>query len=374
MTESMGRIGKRAIIFAFVVTFLVAAISNGITAYQRAWYWAGFAVVIVTVEALGAVLFERFAHVRKWGYAGAAAVLWLFAVTASLQQTFASAARMQDSVASARLTQHASQTSAGDTRDIAAQRLAAAKAKLENLRKETWAELPKIDGQPITSAGAAQEAIAKAQAHRFWERTEQCGKTMGPDTRKFCNTYREATAAKAELERRAELKTQFDTAEKSEQGAHDAYLKAAGAATSAPLLTSQQDPFLRYASNSTGISAGTLEILAAAQLSITTQVILSILGVFLFGAASGLGDKPASDPGNSNWGGRPGNRTQAHAPAFSAPPAVLTAAPAPSIPRPAPVVRHVVEAPPPVSHDIIERVRNIRHLVTDTGRAVELKA
>ncbi len=365
MTESMGRIGKRAIIFAFVVTFLVAAISNGITAYQRAWYWAGFAVVIVTAEALGAVLFERFLHVRSWGYAGAAMLLWLVAVTASLQQTFASAARMQDSIASARLTLHASQTTAGDTRDIAAQRLTAAKAKLENLRKETWAELPKIDGQPITSAAAAQETIAKAQAHRFWGRTEQCGKTMGPETRKFCNTYREAAAAKAELERRAELKTQFDAAEKSEQGAHEAYLKAAGAATSAPILTSQVDPFIRYASSVTGVSADTVEIISAAQLSITAQVFLTILGVFLFGAASGL-DKPATDPSNSNWGGRPGNRTQPQA--LPSAQAVLTAAPAPS---PAPIhtreVVRVVERPqggPQFSKQVMDLRRLLGHGVT----------
>ena len=285
MTESLGRIGKRAVVFAFVVTFFVAAISNGITSYQRAWYWAAFAVVIVTVEALGAVLFERFTHIRKWGYAAAAAVLWLFAVTASLQQTFASAARMQDSVASARLTMHASQTSAGDTRDVAAQRHIAAKAKLDDLRKQAWAEMPKIDGSAVTSPAAAQEAIAKAQAHRYWERTEQCGKTLGPDTRRFCDTYRQATAAKAELERRVEIKRDFDAAETAEQAAHDAYLKAQGAANSAPQVVSKQDPFLRYASDSTGISVGTLEILSAAQLSITTQVILSILGVFLFGAA-----------------------------------------------------------------------------------------
>lgn len=370
MTESLGRIGRRAIIFAFVVTFLVAAISNGITAYQRAWYWAGFAVVIVTAEALGAVLFERFLNARSWGYAGAAMLLWLVAVTASLQQTFASAARMQDSVASARLTLHANQTSAGDTRDIAAQRLAAAKAKLESLRKETWAELPKIDGHPVTSAAAAQEAIAKAHAHRFWDRTEQCGRTMGPDTRRFCDTYRQATAAKAELERRAELKTQFDAAEKAEQGAHDAYLKAAGAATAAPIITSQVDPFIRYASSVTGVSADTVEIISAAQLSITAQVFLTILGVFLFGAASGLDHPPQPLP-NQNWGGRPGNRTQPQAPASLH----ATAVP-PSVPAPIQsqiVYRdRVVEVPAqPTPPTIVERARKM--LVSEAGGLIPLR-
>ncbi len=368
MTESLGRVGKRAIVFAFVVTFIVAAISNGITSYQRAWYWAGFAVVIVTVEALGAVLFERFSHARKWGYAAAAAVLWVVAVAASLQQTFASAARMQDTAASARMTMHASQTSASDTRDMAAQRHVSAKAKLDDLRKQAWAELPKIDGNAVTSAAAAQEAIAKAQAHRFWERTEQCAKTMGPDTRRFCDSYRQATAAKAELERRIEIKRDFDAAEAAEKAAHDDYLKAQGAANSAPLLVSKQDPFLRYASDSTGISIGTLEILSAAQLSITTQVILSILGVFLFGAASGL-DKPGSEPPSQNWGGRPGNRTQPHAPAY-APSAVLTAAPAPTR------VQIIEDKPASMDQGVIERIKRIRErvMVTDTGRAVELKA
>jgi len=370
VTESLGRIGRRAIIFAFVVTFLVAAISNGITAYQRAWYWAGFAVVIVTAEALGAVLFERFLNARSWGYAGAAMLLWLVAVTASLQQTFASAARMQDSVASARLTQHASQTSAGDTRDIAAQRFAAAKAKLENIRRETWAELPKIDGQPVTSAAAAQEAIAKAQAHRFWGRTEQCGKTMGPDTRRFCGSYREATAAKAELERRAELKTQFDAAEKAEQAAHDAYLKAAGAATSSPMITSQVDPFIRYASSVTGVSADTVEIISAAQLSITAQVFLTILGVFLFGAASGL-DHPSQPSPHQNWGGSPGNRAQPHIALPSDARAAPAQAPAPTVVYRDRIVDRPVDRIVSQPAEVVEKVKRL--LVAPSGGLVPLK-
>ena len=69
-----------------------------------------------------------------------------------------------------------------------------------------------------------------------------------------------------------------------------------------------------------------------------------------------------------DWGGRPGNRTQPHAPASSASPAVLTAAPAPS---PAPIhtreVVRVVERPqggPQFSKQVMDLRRLLGHAVT----------
>ena len=295
-TDIVSRIMHRGIIWAFILTLIVASSTNAYNALAKGYGWAVFAVVIVLVEALGAVLAERFFHARRWGYGSAAVVLWTIAMTASLVQSFNSAAMSQDGQAANRLSLHASQEAKKSARDIAAENVTAAKEKREGLRKQVWAPLPTIDGVAVNSAAAAEEAIAKAKAHRFWRVTAECAETKGPDTRKFCASYREATAAVAELSKREELRKEFSAAEKAYDEAHRRYTLSTSEALATPVVTGQKTAFVIYAARLTGIDPDTVELAAATQMSITAQVFLTILGLFVFGSAAVL-DRPA--PGAS---------------------------------------------------------------------------
>lgn len=50
---------------------------------------------------------------------------------------------------------------------------------------------------PVRNADQAQAAIDNAMAHRFWNVTEGCKRTTGPQTREFCSAYASAVADKA---------------------------------------------------------------------------------------------------------------------------------------------------------------------------------
>jgi hypothetical protein len=305
-TDFLNKTVNQLIVWAFLLTFLVAAGTNAANAWPRGFFWAVFAIVIVTAEALGAVLAERFFAARRWYYGSAAVVLWVCAMTASLVQSFNSAAITQDGVAAARMAQHASHRTAGETRAAAGERLTEAKAKMEGLRKQVWAPMPQIDGVTIMTAAAAEEVAAKVRARPIFKTTNECAETTTKDRRIACDTYRQALAAKAEIEARGPLKSAFDKAEIEYRDAHEAYLKAGVAATSAPAVTSGTTPFVQFVGHLTGLDADAINLAAAGQMSITAQVFLTILGLFLFGAAlrvdhSGGGSTTVHHPVSLKW-------------------------------------------------------------------------
>lgn len=67
---------------------------------------------------------------------------------------------------------------------------------------------------PLRTADAAQAAIDRAKADRFWKLTDGCAETKGPQTRKFCDGYASAVAdvslATERMTIQAELKAKQD--------------------------------------------------------------------------------------------------------------------------------------------------------------------
>lgn len=72
-----------------------------------------------------------------------------------------------------------------------------------------------------------------------------------------------------------------------------------------------------------------------------------------------------------DWGGRPGNRTQLHAHALPAALAAMPPAPAPSLSLA--VARAQPQAQPAAEPSVVERIRNMRSLVTFSGHAIPLR-
>jgi hypothetical protein len=60
----------------------------------------------------------------------------------------------------------------------------------------SWMEAA-VNGKPVRTVDAADQDVAKAEAHRFWAATESCTRTTGPQTRSFCDAYRTAVAERS---------------------------------------------------------------------------------------------------------------------------------------------------------------------------------
>lgn len=70
-------------------------------------------------------------------------------------------------------------------------------ARVAELTIENNKLLQKIQMAPVRGPEAADAAIKRAKADRFWTSTNGCTETKGPQTRKFCDDY---TSAVADLE------------------------------------------------------------------------------------------------------------------------------------------------------------------------------
>lgn len=111
--------------------------------------------------------------------------------------------------------------------EMAAKAVLEKRQKSENLRKAAWDAIPVVAGQQITSEAQAQALIDKAKGNgKFWKATDECRDAQGPKARAFCDEYRSAMAAKADVLKRAEVQALYSASEddvkKSEIALEDA--------------------------------------------------------------------------------------------------------------------------------------------------------
>jgi hypothetical protein len=81
---------------------------------------------------------------------------------------------------------------------MAQEALKQARAAAQEKHNAAWETIPLVQGQKITDRAQAQAMIDKIKSNtRFWELTDGCVTTKGPQTRKFCGDYNDAKAALA---------------------------------------------------------------------------------------------------------------------------------------------------------------------------------
>ena len=91
-----------------------------------------------------------------------------------------------------------------------------AAGKLNDLKREkAWQAV-------VDPAEAIQAKIDGKKSHKWWEATEQCNKTKGPQTRAFCDEYRQAEADKVTAMRKVVLVEEVKAAEQQLEDARKA--------------------------------------------------------------------------------------------------------------------------------------------------------
>ena len=221
-------------------------------------------------------------------------------------------------------------------------------------------ELKGGEGWSSTRPVAAWQAdIANLEGDFLYKRSKQCANVTQPDSRAFCDRLKELRANLATAEEHAKTTAMLVAARNGLDKARSAAVEVKKGDSAA---FSQTEMVAQVATWSLAPSAAAMH-----WANISVGAIISL--VFSF-AATLCNFVSTRLRWLQNWGGRPGNRTQPQAPASPAPPAVLTAAPAPS---PAPIhtreVVRVVERPA-AGPKISPNVENLRRILGVGGHGV----
>lgn len=201
------------------------------------------------------------------------------------------------------------------------------------------------------TADAWRAAIANAEGDFLFKRSKQCSNVTAPDSRSHCDKLAEYKANLAVAEDYAKGQAML-------AAARDGLSKARNVAIEAKKGDSHvYSQTAMVAQIATGSLAPTATAMQWAGIGIGAFISL----VFSFAGTV------CNFLALRDWGGRPGIRTLPHAPASPPPRAVLPAAPAPNLPAPQPVV---ARAEPTV----VEKIRNMRSLVTFSGHAIPLRS
>lgn len=138
--------------------------------------------------------------------------------------------------------------------ELATKRLNETRAKAENLRAAAWESIPTVGGVKITDVAQADALIQKAKGHtKFWDLTDGCVTTKGPQTRAFCAEYRDALAAKASAEKRGVIDQEYKDAEAEVARAEEALTEARSLASSTPIETKSERADLLILANIIGV-------------------------------------------------------------------------------------------------------------------------
>lgn len=240
---------------------------------------------------LGAILAELLGlknAIIAWHSARAGAMLgwvgiWLFGFLFSFYNAIGSASEHQ---AKRESLQKAAFHATGDTRaeqDRALKALKAEEANVKTLKERIWAPNPEVDGKPVATPEAAEALIKGMEANtRFWvQLTEGCTKTAGTQTRKFCNDYAAAKAAKVDLESRGRDREALTKAEAQLTAAQAAYTNARKAVGTTKVATAEHTPFVHTISYLTGMDAEKVAIFEPAQTSLTNMMLVSLAGFII---------------------------------------------------------------------------------------------
>lgn len=153
----------------------------------------------------------------------------------------------QDELTANRVSAHTARDLAEANHNSALQARRSAQKALDDLNSgATFNETSvlTINGKTITTPEAAQAAIDDKKSHKWWNLTNACTETKGPETRKWCQEYRDAIAAKAAAGERIRKGADFDskiTEAKTRLDNADAEVKAAKATLDkTPIVTSKE--------------------------------------------------------------------------------------------------------------------------------------
>lgn len=182
-----------------------------------------------------------------WGLIILGAVSWEFNSTLSV------ASNNQSNLTNAQLT-------AFSKSDNNAKAIQDGEAKVARLREER--NLMK----PTQGPGPARAVIANSKSNRFWDMTDGCTDTKGPQTRKFCDAFRSAEADVALWEQIAKQEIALGAAEQELSDARKA-------ASLAPVLASADRADLGNLHRLTGMKIEDLEL---------SQSLLTVLVLALF--------------------------------------------------------------------------------------------
>lgn len=142
----------------------------------------------------------------------------------------------------------------------AAEKVLAARAKAENLRKAAWETIPTVGGVQIQDVTQADALIEKAKGNtKLWEMTKACTETNGPKTRAFCAEYSDAKAARASAEKRSVIAEDYKSAEDAVKSAETEHIKARSLADNTRVETKEGRADLLILAGFFGISGDQTE-------------------------------------------------------------------------------------------------------------------
>lgn len=131
--------------------------------------------------------------------------VWLVAFAYSMNQWIGAASESEGSKTNVHQTAFAASATAKDN-------LKKAKNELDRVEgRLAWMDTA-VNGKPVRSIEAAQSDLDNAQAHKFWNLTNGCKETKGPQTREFCNNVAAWKSEKSLASERLTLQTELKTA------------------------------------------------------------------------------------------------------------------------------------------------------------------
>lgn len=172
--------------------------------------------------------------------------LWLCALSYSGFQWISVAAENESGKTNLHQAALFKSQDARESVELAAKKVMEARQKSENLRKAAWEAIPVVDGVQILSASQAEALMQKYQANtRFWNLTDGCKSTKGPQTRKYCDSFNSAKAARDSALTRQTTAEDYKASESDVKAAENELAKARSLAANTKVETSKERADLR---------------------------------------------------------------------------------------------------------------------------------
>jgi hypothetical protein len=260
-----------------IVEFTLTKSVSGMTTTKL--LFLGFGAILAELIGLKNAILAW--HRARLGGMVAWSLIWFCGFGFSLYNALGSASEFQ---AQRSNTQKAAATSYSDARtDLASarERVAQEEKALKELRSMTWSILPKVDGQDVSSVGAAAALIAGFEGNaRFMTLSKNCTEAQGPQARKFCKDLADAKAAKASLEEKGLWQSKIGDVEKqlADARAHMASLMTQAKTTAT--VVDEHTPFVATMVFF-GVSEVAAQFIEPLQTSFTNMVLVSLAGVVM---------------------------------------------------------------------------------------------
>lgn len=173
------------------------------------YYAAVFAVCLGVAALLYEMNAATFALRSFWnGRAFSAfgwAFVWAIAFAYSVNQWIGAASENEGAKTNVHQTAYTASINVQD-------RVAKTKKEVDRLEgRMSWMDTA-VNGKPVRSVEAAQADLDNARANRFWNLTNECKETKGPQTRAFCADVAAWKSEKSLASERITLKTELDAA------------------------------------------------------------------------------------------------------------------------------------------------------------------